>query len=334
MKQAPKWHVYKAERESADARARTVDAWLKRPPPWRRPPTDREAEGVAPVVDRAPPGSADRETRRAEKFIDVGGAVLRDRVNMALLLRRPLLVSGPPGSGKSSLAYSIAWRLGLGRPLRWEINSRTTLQEGLYAYDAVGHLHAARGAEAAGRDVPIGDFVTLGPLGTALLAGAVPRVLLIDELDKASYDLPNDLLHVFEEGAFVVHELAKDAGAHVHGWDDAVEDPPWPVPGGRVIVHHHPVVIATTNGEREFPDAFLRRCVRLDMQRPDDKELAAIVAGWFDDDKESAAQLKQIKNACKGQSTDVLLQALFLTARHGAETDSVADALKRAVSND
>src|SRR5205823_6354697 len=110
-------------------------------------------------------------------------------VNAALYLRRPLLVTGRPGTGKSTLAYSIAFELKLGPVLYWPITSRSTLTESLYQYDALGRLQEASLQQSASRSgdfqsPDIGRFIRLGPLGTALLPRARPRVLLIDELDK------------------------------------------------------------------------------------------------------------------------------------------------------
>ena len=133
-------------------------------------------------------------------------------VNAALYLRRPLLVTGPPGAGKSSLAYAVARELSLGQVLLWPINSRSTLGEGLYHYDALARL---RDLQQAGRDpaaaADIGRYLRLGPLGTALMLSTreAPCVLLIDEIDKSDIDLANDLLQVFEEGAFEIPELAR-----------------------------------------------------------------------------------------------------------------------------
>ncbi len=133
-----------------------------------------------------------------------------DVVNAALHLRRPLLVTGQPGTGKSSLAQAVAQELDLGEVLRWSVNSRSTVQEALYRYDAVGRLRETTMSRDRGRPEPdIGSFMRLGPLGTALVPGERPRVLLVDELDKGDVDLPNDLLTIFEEGEFEIPELSR-----------------------------------------------------------------------------------------------------------------------------
>jgi MoxR-like ATPase len=311
------WHLYHGGETTADDAA--LRAWLDDPPPWRRRATAGATRRGGGAPRRGPP----HDEARGRRYVTVGGEAALDRVNMALLLRRPLLVFGPPGLGKSSLAYNIAWCLGLGGPLRWEINSRTGLQDGLYHYDAVRHLHG--GTQAA----PIGDFVTLGPLGTALLPTARPRVLLIDELDKAGYDLPNDLLHVFEEGEFVIPELVGvEQGAHAWPLDRRPGEAPIALPGGAVRTWHHPVVVITSNQEREFPEAFRRRCVVLELTRPEGEVLAAIVRSWFPGDP--GADLEAVIAACEGQNTDVVLQALFLAqAPRAADLGRVGAALRR-----
>jgi MoxR-like ATPase len=214
-------------------------------------------------------------------------------VNLALHLRRPLLVEGPPGSGKSSLGYAVARELDLGRVLLWPINSRTTLKDGLYRYDAIGRMYAlaprvggvpaATAPSSKPDDDRIGDFVTLGPLGTALLPGDRPRVLVIDEIDKSDIDLPNDLLHVLENGSYSIPELERVAKTRptVTVLADPGEGemglPTADIIRGRVQATAFPFVVITSNGERELPPAFLRRCIRHTMADPSEQRLKDIV---------------------------------------------------------
>ncbi|MES2644729.1 MAG: MoxR family ATPase [Myxococcota bacterium] len=296
-------------------------AWLANIPPWRRtgPPwaerTDR--------CKRGPPAMRPEQLARAETWV-VPTELVCERVNMALHLRRPLLVSGDPGLGKTSLGWSIARCLGLGPPLRWEVNSRTTLEDGLHSYDAVGHLQDTK----AGGGKSLAAFITLGPLGTALLPTELPRVLIVDELDKSSYDLPNDLLHVFEEGQFTVPALVREAGpASVSPWDPAGDRVD--VTDGVARTVHHPVVVITTNRDREFPDAFMRRCVTLPLDRPDPTKMAAILAGWLKAGAGTPAEIDAFVAQYPTDMTDVLLQALFLTRSAGGDPTKIVPALRR-----
>jgi MoxR-like ATPase len=322
------WTLYKNSEPSTAADSNPIEnctdeearsAWLSDPPPWRAPGQSWEARKEIDGALLAVPAWPAHTEKRARSYVSTGGATEQERVNIALLLRRPLLVRGPPGVGKSSLAGRIAWALGLGPPLRWEINSRTTLSDGLYRYDAVGHMR-----DAGPRTVA--DFITLGPLGTALLPTELPRVLLIDELDKSSYDLANDLLHVFEEGTFVLPELARDTPeAEVATWDNPKARAR--ILEGRVRTHHHPVVVITSNDEREFPAAFLRRVVELELKQPDDHAtLRGLLAGWMG----STDGIDDVLNRFpKDERTDVLLQALYLSARHKAPLDELVAGLSR-----
>ncbi|MEV7028241.1 MoxR family ATPase [Kitasatospora sp. NPDC093558] len=289
------WRIYRGD----DAVVR--DLPLPAAPPWRR-------FGALPGPRTAP----------AYRI----GPQEADVVNAALHLRRPLLVTGRPGTGKSSLAASVARELGLGPVLRWPVNSRTTLQDGLYRYDAVGRLRdTGRSRELAAPEPDMGSYLRLGPLGTALATGRPgrPRVLLVDELDKGDLDLPNDLLVVFEEGEFEIPELSRLPDDH--------PDVRVMLTGTRErhLVHHgligcqeFPVTVLTSNGERDFPPAFLRRCVRLDLPEPDEARLREIVRAHLGEDGLRAGEdlieafLHRRDHDRGALATDQLLNAVHL----------------------
>ncbi|MDL2077980.1 MoxR family ATPase [Streptomyces sp. GXMU-J15] len=297
-------------------------------PPWRtfdteptmpEPPDDNEADR------RLGPGSIRRTPPPDEVRM----------VNAALLLRRPLLVTGRPGVGKSGLAYRIARELRLGRVLHWPITSRTTLTSGLYEYDAIGRAQAAH---ETGNTGGVGAFVQLGPLGTALLPYRLPRVLLVDELDKCDMDLPNDLLTVFEDGRYSIPPLVRtkqhEPRARVHTADPGgtaeIEE-------GEVRCHAFPVVVMTSNGEREFPEAFMRRCLRLDVRDPDAEALGQMVGAHFGDrlgarQQELIGAFLRRREELGGLAADQLLNAVHLvTAGHrsdvGDDWEELLDAI-------
>jgi MoxR-like ATPase len=253
--------------------------------------------------------------------------------NAALLLRRPLLVTGAPGTGKSTLAYRVARELGLGRILQWSITSRSTLQTGLYGYDAIGRAQATAARDP---DTRIGNFIRLGPLGTALLAYDLPRVLLIDELDKSDIDLPNDLLHVFEEGEFDIPELVRirDREREVTVFTDD-PDTTVTIVDGRVQCKAFPFVVITSNGEREFPAAFLRRCLRLEMRPFREDQLAAIVAAHFGVAEGREELIRSFIDRGGTLAADQLLNAVYLLNAEGFAADAswprLTDALWRSL---
>jgi len=258
-------------------------------------------------------------------------------VNAALHLRRPLLVTGHPGVGKSTLAYTVAHELGLGPVLRWPITTRSTLREGLYHYDPIGrlreeNLRRIRGGDTPSEEDDIGRHIRLGPLGTALLPYRRPRVLLIDEIDKSDIDLPNDLLNVFEEGEFEIEELSR-LPAEIDIVDVMTADKDAArVRRGVVRCRAFPFVVLTSNGEREFPGPFLRRCIRLDIQPPDAQQLAAILEAQLGSEAAASATEQISDFIAKRDSgdlltTDQLLNAVYLatSAGVGRSLDDVAD---------
>jgi MoxR-like ATPase len=234
---------------------------------------------------------------------------LADAVNAALHLRRPLLLTGGPGSGKSTLVDVLAKELEVDPVLRWHITSKSTLTEGLYEYDALGRLHVTQERDVDQGSAAPENFVTLGPLGTALAAGKVHskvRAVLIDEIDKSDLDLPGDLLNVMEHGEFAIPVLARAKSGTpftVKGADGA----DYVVDGDGVARRQHfPVIVFTNNGERTFSPPFLRRCVRFDMPAMDEDRLVRIVTAHLSGDAAAAEQPVIADFAARLQAGDSL----------------------------
>ena len=176
---------------------------------------------------------------------------LVDAVNCALALERPLLVKGEPGTGKTLLARHVADSLGMHME-QWHIKSTSKAADGLYVYDTVQRLNDSR---FGGGDVSdISNYIKLGPVGRVFSA-PIRQVLLIDEIDKADVEFPNDLLRELDEMRFTVLET-----------------------GAEVAARERPFVIITSNNEKELPDAFLRRCIFHFIEFPDPALMRQIIA--------------------------------------------------------
>lgn len=310
----PQWKLYDPSAQPAAKRVK-----LPKPPPWRQPGPQRLDE-IASTF------------QATEEVVSA--------VNAALHLRRPLLITGNPGTGKTSLIFSVARQLGLGRVFTWSINSRSTLADGLYRYDALGRLQhiqqkqqsarldlASAGARAtstsrsnaASAEHDIGMFISLGPLGSAVAAPDAPRALLIDEIDKSDVDLPNDLLSVLDTGSFPIVELQRMAqqAPKVDVRDSLGEKVT--ITDGTVSFKEYPFIVMTSNGERDFPAPFLRRCVQCSMPDPSESQLLTIVRAHLPTLKNE----KKIKDLLAvflerreqgALATDQLLNAQFLQA--------------------
>lgn len=179
---------------------------------------------------------------------------LKMAVNAAITLERPLLIKGEPGTGKTVLAHEIA--RALGTPLlEWNIKSTTKAQQGLYEYDAVARLRDSQLGEDRVHD--ISNYIKKGKLWEAFESKKRP-ILLIDEIDKADIEFPNDLLHELDKMSFHVYET-----------------------GETITAANRPIIIITSNNEKDLPDAFLRRCFFHYIQFPDDETMSEIVNVHF-----------------------------------------------------
>jgi len=217
-------------------------------------------------------------------------------VNAAIALQRPLLVKGEPGTGKTMLAETVAAALDLPL-LQWHIKSTTKAQQGLYEYDAVSRLRDSQlGGEHGSRVHDIANYIVKGVLWQAFSA-ETPTVILIDEIDKADIEFPNDLLRELDRMEFYVYETRE-----------------------LVKARHRPIVFITSNNEKELPDAFLRRCFFHYIRFPDKETMQSIIDVHFPDLKKALIrealevffELREIPGLKKKPSTSELLDWLKL----------------------
>jgi MoxR-like ATPase len=230
---------------------------------------------------------------------------LKNAVNVAIALKRPLLIRGEPGTGKTLLAHSIA--NGLEKRLTiWNIKSTTKAQEGLYVYDTVQRLNDSR---FGGSDVSdIKQYIKLGKLGQAFVSPE-QVVLLIDEIDKADLEFPNDLLNELEEMSFYIPETNES-----------------------ITANHRPIVVITSNAEKELPDAFLRRCIFHYIEFPNPELMEEIVRVHFPNIKDNLLRealkafykLREIDDFRKKPSTSELIDWIQALIAGGIPHDRVS----------
>ena len=233
---------------------------------------------------------------------------LRAAVNAALALSRPLLVKGEPGTGKTLLAEAVAEALGADL-IHWSVKSTSKAQDGLYVYDTVQRLYDARFGEGDVKDIR--HYIKMGPIGRAFAAER-RTVLLIDEVDKADLEFPNDLLHELDRMRFVVLET-----------------------GDEVIAKQRPVVILTSNNEKELPDAFLRRCVFHFLDFPEPSMMKSIVRvhhpkldeQLVDQAVVAFYELRQTPRLRKRPSTSELIDWISVLKTAGVGADRLAKEL-------
>lgn len=229
---------------------------------------------------------------------------LRDAVNVAAALEKPLLVRGEPGTGKTVLAEAIAESLVM-ELITWNIKSTTQAQDGLYLYDTVQRLNDARFGD---RDISdVRHYIKFGPLGRSFLSDQ-RVVLLIDEIDKADMEFPNDLLHELDRMSFTVEETNE-----YH------------------VAKHRPIVVITSNAEKELPDAFLRRCVFHYIEFPDKQLMEEIVRVHHPDvEAELLRQvlvrfywLRDVPDLRKRPSTSELIDWIAALRRGGIDPETI-----------
>ena len=267
-------------------------------PPWARsnPPGLSTPSGILVGMSAA---TAYRGTTGY-----IASPELMQTVDVAVILARPLLIKGEPGTGKTMLAKSIAESLGM-ELVTWNIKSTTKAQDGLYVYDTVQRLYDSQFRDHDVRD--IAQYIKLGRLGQAFVAEE-RVVVLIDEVDKADLEFPNDLLWELDQMEFNIPETGETVGAR-----------------------HRPVVVITSNAEKELPDAFLRRCVFHYISFPDAEMMRRIVRVHHPDLEDRLLELametfywlRSVPNVQKKPSTSELIDWVQALAAGGVDPDEI-----------
>lgn len=238
----------------------------------------------------------------------VASEELMASVNIAIALKKPLLIKGEPGTGKTMLAEAVAKALGK-KLLIWNIKSTTKAQEGLYVYDTIQRLYDGQFGEEGVDD--IARYIKLGKLGEAF-DSEEQVVLLIDEIDKADLEFPNDLLWELDQMEFYIHETKRTVKAK-----------------------HRPIVIITSNAEKELPDAFLRRCIFHYIDFPDQALMEEIVRTHYPDVEEKLLKdamevfywIRSMKDIRKKPSTSELIDWINALQIGGIPTDRLRQEL-------
>jgi MoxR-like ATPase len=233
---------------------------------------------------------------------------LRDAVNVAIALERPLLIKGEPGTGKTRLAEAIAEGLGL-ELLTWNVKSTSKAKEGLYVYDTVQRLNDARFGDHDVSDIT--NYIKLGPMGQSFKRPS-RTVLLIDEIDKADMEFPNDLLHELDRMSFLVDETGETVSAELR-----------------------PIVVITSNNEKELPDAFLRRCVFHYIEFPGEELMGDIVRVHHPDLQDDLLRqtlvafywLREQPEVRKRPSTSELIDWIAALRRAGVDASAMEEKL-------
>ncbi len=236
----------------------------------------------------------------------VASKELMNAVNVAIALEKPLLIKGEPGTGKTMLAEAIAKALEM-KLIIWGIKSTTKAQEGLYVYDTVQRLYDSQFGEGDVSDIK--QYIKLGKLGEAFTANE-QVVLLIDEIDKADLEFPNDLLWELDKMEFYINETKET-----------------------IKTKHRPIIIITSNAEKELPDAFLRRCIFHYIDFPDSEKMEEIIRVHFGDmDKklvhaamEAFYAIRDMRQIQKKPSTSELLDWVQALSISGASVDEIRE---------
>ena len=236
----------------------------------------------------------------------VASKELMNAVNVAMALEKPLLIKGEPGTGKTMLAEAIAKSLDM-KLIVWGIKSTTKAQEGLYVYDTVQRLYDSQFGE--GNVADIKQYIKLGKLGEAFTSEE-QVVLLIDEIDKADLEFPNDLLWELDRMEFYINETKET-----------------------IRTKHRPIVIITSNAEKELPDAFLRRCIFHYIEFPDREKIAEIIKVHFGDlDKklvkaalDAFYDIRKMRQIQKRPSTSELLDWIQALQISGTDVRTITE---------